>query len=224
MDVTSTSAATTPTTAATKTKATEEETASSTLTGDFDTFLKLLTTQLKNQDPLQPMDSTEFVAQLASFSSVEQQIGSNTRLDKILAALSGASTESFANWIGKEVRAPTSADFTGAAVEIFVTPVEDADRAVLVVKNDFGQEVARQSVTVGEESVIWDGNDSLGNGVAHGRYAFALESYAGETLVDTQAGQVFATVAEVRVDAENETVLVLDGGGQVAPGDVTAVR
>ena len=50
------------------------------MAGDFETFLKLLTAQLRNQDPLQPMDSTEFVAQLASFSAVEQQVRANDRL------------------------------------------------------------------------------------------------------------------------------------------------
>ena len=85
MDVTSTGTATTPAASTTKTATTEQPTATSTLSGDFNTFLKLLTTQLENQDPLQPMDSTEFIAQLASFSSVEQQIGTNTRLDEMLS-------------------------------------------------------------------------------------------------------------------------------------------
>lgn len=221
MDVTSTSSTTSATSTAKKT--TKDETSGTALTGDFDTFLKLLTAQMKNQDPLQPMDSTEFVAQLASFSSVEQQIGSNTRLDKIVSALSG-STASFANWIGKEVQAPTSASFAGKAINVAVTPADGADRAELVVKNDFGKEIARQTVTAGATSVSWDGKDSSGNTVANGNYSFTLESFAGATLAGSSAGRVYGTVTEVRLDDAGEAVLVLDNGGQIAPDKITAVR
>jgi flagellar basal-body rod modification protein FlgD len=57
------------------------------LSQDYDMFLRLMTAQLKNQDPLQPLDGTEFVAQLAQFSGVEQQIKTNERLDSLLGAL-----------------------------------------------------------------------------------------------------------------------------------------
>lgn len=70
---------------------------------DFETFLTLLTAQMRNQDPLKPMDSTAFVAQLASFSSVEQQIETNAKLDEILDAFSGSPTTQLTEWIGKEV-------------------------------------------------------------------------------------------------------------------------
>ncbi len=225
MDVTSTKAATT--TNATKGKAgkaDEENSAASALTGDFNTFLKLLTAQMKNQDPLQPMASTEFVAQLAAFSSVEQQIGSNTRLDQILGALAGTGADGYAAWIGKEVLAPTSANFAGKPIEVTVTPKDGADSAVLVVKNDFGQVVDRQKVAATSRAVTWDGTDSLGAAAPHGLYSFALESYSGETLLATQQGQVYAKVSEVRLDDKGAATLLLEGGGQVAPGDISGVR
>ena len=68
---------------------------------DLESFLTLLTAQLRNQDPLSPLDSTEFIAQLASFSSVEQQIGTNSRLDQIVDQAVNGDIASFANWIGK---------------------------------------------------------------------------------------------------------------------------
>jgi len=55
-------------------------------TTDYDAFLKLLVTQLKNQDPTKPMDSTEYMAQLATFSQVEQSIATNTKLDSLLTS------------------------------------------------------------------------------------------------------------------------------------------
>lgn len=223
MDVTPTSAATSRSASPAAAPA-GDGAASGALTADFDTFLKLLTTQLKYQDPLQPMESTEFVAQLASFSAVEQQIGANTRLDSILGALSGGAAGGFADWIGRAVRAPTSAAFDGAPVEVAVSPAAGADRGVLVVRNAFGAEVARVAVAAGAEAVTWDGTDASGATVASGNYGFALESYAGETLLATTPGEVYATVTEVRRAGDGATELVLATGDTVAAEDVTAVR
>ena len=219
MEINPTSAA--ATSAATKKPAAEE--GASAPAGDFQTFLTLLTTQMRNQDPLKPMESTEFVAQLASFSAVEQQIRANDRLDSILEALSGGMADGLAAWIGKEVRAPGKVDFTGAPVEVEVTPLAEADRAVLVVSNDFGQVVARRAVDPAAELVSWDGTDDRGTAAPHGRYGFQLESHAGEDQLDTQDGRVLGTVTEVRL-ADGEPVLVLEGGAQVAVRDVTALR
>ena len=166
----------TTTTGTTGTKAATENATTGAVTGDFQTFLTLLTTQMRNQDPLKPMDSTEFVAQLASFSAVEQQIRSNDRLQGILDVLSGGSTAGLAEWIGREVRVAAKASFAGAPVDVGVTSVEGADRAVLVVKNDFDSVVARVPVQPGASDVSWDGKDEMGNSVAHG----VLRLHAGE--------------------------------------------
>ncbi len=141
------------------------------LAGDFETFLTLLTAQLKNQDPLKPMESTEFVAQLANFSSVEQQVRTNDRLDEIAAALGGDTSTGLAAWIGREVRAPGKAAFSGVPVEVEVQPLKDVDQAVLVVRNDFDQVVARRAVDPTAASVVWDGTNEAGTEAAHGVYA-----------------------------------------------------
>ena len=217
MEINRTTSATTP-----QAKAADTATTSG-VAGDFETFLTLLTTQMKNQDPLKPMESTEFVAQLASFSAVEQQIRANDRLEAILEALSGGNAAGLAEWIGREVRAPAKADFSGEPVEVGVAPVEDADKGVLVVKNDFGQEVARLSVEAGAESVTWDGRDDMGNPAAHGLYSFILESYKGETLLGSQTGKVFTTVAEVRI-VDGGPVLVTADGSQVPLDEISGLR
>ncbi|HVK91096.1 MAG TPA: flagellar hook capping FlgD N-terminal domain-containing protein, partial [Mycoplana sp.] len=185
--------------------------------------LTLLTTQMRNQDPLKPMESTEFVAQLATFSGVEQQVRSNDRLDAILSALTGGGTAGLAQWIGREVRAPGKADFAGEPVEVGVVPVDGADKAWLVVRNDFDQIVARLPVDPAAETVEWGGTDDMGTALPHGRYGFAIESYDGDTLLDTQAGTVFSTVSEIRV-SDGQQVLVLEDGSRVTLVPVTAVR
>src|SRR5262245_5020437 len=64
---------------------TVDTTARQTLSGNFDTFLRLLTTQLQNQDPLEPMDATKFTEQLVSYSQVEQQISTNDKLKSLIS-------------------------------------------------------------------------------------------------------------------------------------------
>ena len=126
MEISSTAASAASTkSAATPSSSTGADSAAS--AGDFHTFLTLLTTQMKNQDPLKPMDSTEFVSQLASFSTVEQQVKTNDRLQGILDAVSGGSPAGLAEWIGRDVRVAAKADYEGAPVEVAVTPHEGAD-------------------------------------------------------------------------------------------------
>src|SRR5262252_7667572 len=92
MDVTS------ATSAASASQATS---AQKTLSGNFDTFLTLLTTQLKNQDPLSPMDSNQFTQQLVQFSQVEQQINSNKNLESLIALTKSQSATNAVSYLGK---------------------------------------------------------------------------------------------------------------------------
>lgn len=225
MEISQTPAATAtkPVTGEASDQKTSETGATGAPAGDFETFLKLLTTQLKNQDPLKPTESTEFVAQLASFSAVEQQVRANDRLEQIFQVLSGGSADGLAQWIGKEVRAPGKGDFAGVPVEVEVTPVAEADRAFLVVRNDFDQVVSRGEVAADAGLVTWNGQDDLGQTLPNGRYGFSIESYKGETPLDTQNGRVYAKVTEVRLQ-DGAPLLVLAGGAQVPLTDITGVR
>lgn len=223
MQVTSSSAATS---AATKTAAetkTGSDSSASNMAGDFETFLKLLTTQMKNQDPLKPLESTEFVAQLASFSAVEQQIRSNDKLDGILDALGGGTASGLASWIGRDVRAPAAAEFKGEPVEVGVEQVEGATRVVLVVYNDFGTAVAKREVTGSVDTVTWDGKDDIGNQLPDGKYRFAFESYKDDVKLGTEAGSVFTTVSEVRM-VDGAAMLVLADGSQVTVDSISGIR
>lgn len=231
MDVTQPSAAAaTPTAkaaaaAGAKGPASEAEDAGAlqTATTDFETFLTLLTTQLQNQDPLNPTDSTEFVAQLASFSQVEQQVRSNDQLEKIYEALGGGASSGLAAWIGAEVRAAAQASFTGDAVSVLADPVEGATRAVMTVTDEFGQTVATRDVSAAATTLTWDGRNSLGETQPDGLYSFSVASYKDDDLLETRPGEVFAKVTEVRIE-DGETVLVLEGGAQAPVDSVTALR
>ena len=198
-----------------------KESAAATAAGDFETFLSLLTAQMRNQDPLKPVESTEFVAQLASFSAVEQQIRSNDRLDAILAALGGDGA-GLAEWIGKEVQSAAAVPFDGDPVTLEVEPVKDAERAILVVEDAAGTEVARLPVDPAASSLSWAG-ETVSGPAAPGAYRFSVE-YLGEAeLLETRPGRVYAEVVELRLGG-NEPLLVLEGGEEISAEDVTAIR
>lgn len=193
------------------------------ISSDFETFLTLLTAQMRNQDPLNPVESTEFVSQLASFSSVEQQVRSNDTLDSILAALSGDSLSGLSQWIDREVRADASAAFEGRPITVYTDPAPGAERATLLVTNDFGDTVARQPVSPTEASVIWTGALDTGAVAANGNYRFSLLYTDAEGAQAQRAGEVFVPVSEVQLDNGSATLLLRDG--TVVPVDqIEAVR
>jgi len=97
---------------------TESEVSTAALASDFETFLKLLTTQLQNQDPSKPLDSTEFVAQLASFSAVEQQINTNTKLDELISRINYGNTSDLSSWLGANVKSEANANFSGSPIPL----------------------------------------------------------------------------------------------------------
>ena len=120
--------------------AAQEETAAESVSSDYEDFLILMTTQMKNQDPLKPMDSTEFVSQLAQFSGVEQQVNMNTKLDALLNSFNNGQFDEAALYLGKMVTAP-SGNFVvadGAAPEIEYTTPDDAVAAKMEIYDQFG--------------------------------------------------------------------------------------
>ena len=181
------------------------------LSSDFETFLKMLTVQVQNQDPLNPVDSTEYATQLATFSSVEQQVQTNELLRNISATLGGNSLNEFGRWIGMEglVRAP--AMFDGAPVTIRPDYSEDADRAVLAVRDASGEEVQRFDIDVGEEVVVWGGGDSEGNPLPPGIYRFDVESYIDQRFDGSTMARVYSRIDEVRNDDGTVLLRFADG-------------
>lgn len=202
-------------------KATAED-ALATAAGDFETFLALLTTQMRNQDPLKPLDSTEFVAQLAAFSAVEQQIRSNDRLDAIFGLLSDGGDAGLAQWIGKEVQAAARTRFDGAPLSIETTPQAGADRAVLVVIDANGTEVARGDADPTATELSWSGATASGT-APDGLYGFRIDYYKEDSLLGGSPGLVRDRVTEIRLGGDAPR-LRLAGGDEIAVDAVLSVR
>lgn len=203
------------------TPSSQEANASS--SSDFNTFLTLLTAQMRNQDPLKPMDSTEFVAQLASFSAVEQQIETNSKLSELLGMFSDSPTANLTEWLGKEVRREGVTSFNGQPVEIDVTVHPSADTARLVVRDHNAEIIYTQQFDPNSETVIWDGTSQETGTAPTGRYSFEVESYADGSLLNANPASVFDLVTEVRLDHGN-SVLIFEDGAILRGEDATAVR
>ena len=194
-----------------------------TLSSDFDTFLKMLTAQVKNQDPLNPMDSADFSTQLATFSGVEQQVKTNDLLKSLGTQMGIMGMAQLASWIGLDARAAAPAYFDGAPISISPNPASGADRTVLVVRDHDGNEVQRQEFTPSTDEIQWAGVDDDGGPFANGLYSFEVESYSGEELLATTKAEVYSEVIEAK-SLNGQTVLVLAGGAEITATDVTGLR
>ncbi|WP_420011389.1 flagellar hook capping FlgD N-terminal domain-containing protein [Tateyamaria sp.] len=157
---------------------------SSVLSSDFEVFLQMLTAQAQYQDPLEPMDNSEYAAQLAQFSMVEQQVTTNDLMEQLLFNLGTSDMSSAANWIGMEALVTGPAQFEGDSVTIAPNPPITADTVVLIVNDEQGNEVQRVPMPTGAEPFEWTGLDDDGVPLPHGEYTFQIESSAnGEILV-----------------------------------------
>ncbi|MEL7463166.1 MAG: flagellar hook capping FlgD N-terminal domain-containing protein [Pseudomonadota bacterium] len=192
------------------------------ISSDFDTFLQLLTAQLQNQDPLNPLDSTEFVAQLAQFSAVEQQVLTNSALGRIEAAVGGGGE--LTQWLGAEVSAPVAAAFDGAPIAGEYAADVSARSAVLEVESATGAQVALIPLTPGARTVEWDGKTFTGEDAAPGFYRLvARETDSAGEVTETPVS-VFARVEEARRDAEGAVTLVFESGDSASSVDIAAAR
>ena len=151
------------------------------LSQNYETFLKLLTTQLQNQDPLQPQDSSEFTKQLVSFSQVEQQISTNQKLDKLIAGNGQNEAIQALGYIGKTVE--FSGDvlpLQGGKAEFGVTLAAQTREAVAEVYDTGGRMVASFPLqnTVSTQPVTWNGRDSAGRQLDDGMFQVKVKAKA----------------------------------------------
>jgi len=193
------------------------------ISSDFDTFLKMLTAQIQNQDPLNPIESEDYAVQLATFSSVEQQVLTNDLLKALGGQFGSMGLSQMASWIGMEARAAAPVQFDGTPIEVSPNPAVGADKVELVVRDEEGNVVHREQIPKSTESFDWAGVGTDGTPLPNGIYSFSVESFLnGESLVETPA-EVYAEVVEVR-GVDGQSVAVLKGGALVSIDAVSALR
>ncbi|MEX5727896.1 flagellar basal-body rod modification protein FlgD [Rhodovulum iodosum] len=195
-----------------------------TIPSDFETFLRMLTAQIRNQDPLDPMKSTEFAVQLATFSGVEQQLRTNSLLETMAGGMGLSALAAYGDWVGREVRSAAPAPFDGTPLTIELGAPSGAARAELVVADETGAERQRLAIDPADETVTWAGTDEDGTPFGQGPYRFSVEGYdSSGALIDSARAETYQRVAEVRVE-DGAAVLLFAGGGRVAGDAVTGLR
>lgn len=190
---------------------------------DYETFLKMLTVQMQNQDPLNPVDSADYAVQLATFSGVEQQVRTNQLLETLTTALSAGGVGEAVAWIGKEARAPIPAEFFGIPLDIHTSTESGADRAELRVTDVFGQVVYEADIPLGEQSLTWAGTSADGSPLPTGAYSFDVSSYEGNIVLSEQPAETYGRVQEVQ-SGPTGPLAIFAKGSQVALSEIRAVR
>lgn len=205
-------------------QATGSPQAKAVLSSDFETFINMLTTQAKYQDPLEPLDSSEYAAQLAQFSMVEQQVLSNDLLTALTSQLGSSTMGQMAGWIGMEGRTTGPVQFDSAPITVLPEPPAGAQEMELVVYNVRGQEVDRAALPVSSNPVLWAGVQQSGVPFPSGLYRFEVESVGtgGSALATTQAG-TYAKIVEVQ-NLGTEARVIFAGGAETSAASVTALR
>lgn len=202
---------------------TEQASGASGITSDFETFLQMLSVQLQNQDPLNPVDSADYAVQLATFSSVEQQVQTNDLLKDIASRFTLSGISQFANWVGMEARSAAPVELAGQPITVSPKPADIADRAQLIAMREDGTVAARIDIPLDGEDFVWIGDDGQGNLLDAGTYALSVQSLLGGEIIEEVPAESYARVAEVRTDGGTAT-LVMESGAAVPAGEVTAVR
>jgi len=190
-------------------------------------FLTLLITQLQHQDPLNPADSTEFTAQLAQFSSLEQLSNINSNLDALKLYQASSNNAQAVAFIGKQVVSkgnhlelasdlPATCEFElSAAAQRAAVSIYDAT-------GGFVADIQMTGLNAGRQSVAWNGKDRNGNPAPAGNYTFEVqaEGAKGEKLTATPYTRGTVT----GVIFENNTTYLMVGQSRIALGDVTQIN
>ncbi|WP_158243102.1 flagellar hook assembly protein FlgD [Acidimangrovimonas sediminis] len=191
---------------------------------DYNNFLQLLTAQIQNQDPLQPMDSTQFVSQLAQLSQVEQSVQTNQNLETLNTTVGGIAGQSSIGLLGRSVSlasdrlelsggvAATTYELASAAASVSATITDDSGN---VVRSLTGLSTAGGS----KVALGWDGKNNSGVTQADGIYHVTINAVdaSGDTIsYDTYPT---TTVEQVLFGTDGQT-LKLRNGQEVTSGDI----
>lgn len=192
---------------------------------NFDTFLQLLTTQLRNQNPLDPLDTNQFTQQLVQFTGVEQQLKTNEFLEAMMTSTQTANNSQAVSYVGKIVTASGSKSELVNGTATWHFAVEKKADITATVRDANGNVVYTKSGTVNEgESVFtWDGIGNDGKRRPDGSYTVSIEAR------DTATGKLIGVATEMTgevtgVDFTGTEPVLIVGGARVNLSAILSVR
>lgn len=194
-----------------------------TLSSDFDTFLKMLTAQLQNQDPLNPVDAEDFAVQLATFSSVEQQVLTNDLLKDLSSQIGTSAFADYGRFIGQSVLAKGAIAFDNSPVDLQFSIPSGATSAALTITAQDGTVVTETEIDPTDTRMTWAGVDDTGAPAAAGSYQADIAVFEDGVQSATVPVASFKTVDEIRL-VEGEARLYLSTGEDLDPADMLGLK
>lgn len=196
-----------------------------TIAQNFDTFLSILTTQLRNQNPLDPLDTNQFTQQLVQFTGVEQQLKTNDFLEALLLNTQSTARSDAVSYIGKEVSASgKTAELKDGGAYWTYNAAANVANATVTIKNAAGSVVyvEQGSLNAGSGAFLWDGKGSDNSMQPDGVYTIEIKgtNLNGNTVTVTTQSVGIVTA----VDFSGSEPMLTVGKNKIALKDVTNVR
>ena len=191
---------------------------------DVSDFLTLMTTQLQNQDPMKPLDSTAFVSQLAQFGTVSGVQSMQTSLSALSTALQSSQMLTGASLVGHSILASgDTVQYGGGAINGQVTVPDGSSQVTLTVTDASGQTVRRIAMkpTAGDQAFTWDGKSDGGAQLPAGQYKIQVISTSGSTN-ESLSTYLDGTVRSVSLDASGTGLTV--NTAELGPISLGSVR
>lgn len=199
--------------------------ASSRLADTFDNFLTLLIAQLQNQDPLEPLETSEFTTQLVQLTNVEQQIAANANLEKLIGLTETAQLSAALDTLGKTIQAPgdTALLENGEATWGY-SLAATADSVSIEVFDEAGKRLATEigETAAGPHTFVWDGRNDQGVAQPDGTYTIRVSATDDDDQAVTATTSIVGTVTGIETLDGVQTLIV--GGLEVPLTSVTSVK
>lgn len=198
---------------------------SATLSSNYEMFMTLLVTQMQNQDPLNPTDTSTFTSQLVQYSQVEQSIKTNAYLEDLKALATTQNATNLLSYVGKTVEADGSTSYyDGSSTAAWnFTSSAKASSATITIKNSDGSTVytTTKSLAKGDNTYTWDGKMTDGSTAAAGDYTIAVsgsDSSGNDVTITTAVSGVVKAI-----DFSDDTPMLTVGDQTISAWKVTTV-
>ncbi|POF29851.1 flagellar hook assembly protein FlgD [Roseibium marinum] len=182
------------------------------LMASYDLFLSILTTQIQNQDPLDPMDSAEYTSQLVQYSNVEQGIQQNKNLESIIATLQSNQSMSYVSYIGNEVSADASTTLLSGSEASWKYDIKEDATGTFAIRDAAGTVVYSGEIELdaGSGTFQWDGQTNSGTDAPDGVYSIAFDMKDASSRAEKVTTAIKGIVESVDWSS-GDAILKIDG-------------
>jgi len=193
----------------------------------LDTFLKLMVTQLNNQDPFKPMENGDFLGQIAQFGSVTGLEKLNQNFESLAGSITSGQALQAGSLVGREILAPIDTGYLspGGSVRGQVSLNQSSPEVTVRITDQVGQlvrEIPMGSAPSGSLNFTWDGMNDMGSYAPPGHYRVQVEAIQNDRTVDLQT-KIFSKVESVNLNGSNGLMLNLEGLGPMAFNNVQQI-